>query len=422
VSGPSLPRGVVWGIRANWKQFVLLTLTVFWVGSVIGIERVTVPLLGSERFHLVQYVVLLSFVASFGFVKAFLNLVAGRAADRWGRRPILVAGWLVALPVPFLLIFGPNWGWVVVANALVGVNQGFAWSMSITSQIDIAGPSARGLAVGINEAGGYAGVTIGGIVGAILAGPYISVYPFELLLAIVVLALLVAFFFVGESRGFAHREATPAGLVDPPASSRSTRTSFGLATWGDRRLLACNQAGLIEKFVDTVAWGLFPLFFVARGVSIPTVGALVGAYTGTWAALQLGTGHLSDRIGRRIPILVGMEVAGAGVAIVALSGSIPVWFLGATTTGVGMALLYPNLVAAVADLASPVERGSVLGVYRFWRDSGYGFGAIVAGLAADAFGLVNALLVVALLMGVAGSAFAGMYRDSRGLRGPPGRA
>ena len=400
------------GIRANWRQFVLLTVTVFWVGSVIGIERVTVPLLGAERFHLVQYVVLLSFVASFGFVKAFLNLVAGRAADRWGRRPVLVAGWLVALPVPFLLTFAPNWGWVVVANALVGVNQGFAWSMSVTSQIDLAGPAARGFAVGVNEAGGYAGVTVGGIAGAILAGPYIAAYPFELLLAIVVVALVVAFVLVKETRGFARREGAPISPAGELATTRPARTSFGKASWGDRRLLACHQAGLVEKFVDTVAWGLFPLFFIARGVAIPTVGALVGTYTGTWAVLQLATGHLSDRVGRRIPIVLGMEVAGAGVALVALTGSLLGWLLGTLVAGVGMAFLYPNLVAAVADVASPVERGSVLGVYRFWRDSGYGFGAIAAGLVADAFGLVDTFLVVALLMAASGTVVAWLYRDS----------
>ncbi len=310
-------------------------------------------------------------------------------------------------------IFAPNWGWVVAANALVGVNQGLAWSMSVTSQIDIAGPSSRGLAVGINEAGGYAGVTIGGIAGAVLAGPYIAAYPFELLLAVVMIALFVTLAFVKETRGFAHRETGPGGPVGAAAVPRATGASFGKATYGDRRLLACHQAGLIEKFVDTAAWGLFPLFFVARGVATPTVAVLVGAYTGTWALLQLATGHLSDRIGRRIPIVLGMEVAGAGVAFVALSNSLLDWFLGAVTAGVGMALLYPNLVAAAADLAAPVERGSVLGVYRFWRDSGYGFGAIAAGLAADAFGLVNAFLVVALVMAVSGAVVAWFYRDLR---------
>ena len=254
-------------------------------------------------------------------------------------------------------------------------------------------------------------MTIGGIAGAILAGPYIAVYPFELLLAIVVVALILAFYLVQETRGFAHRETTPAVPADPLAASRSTRTSFAKATWGDRRLLSCHQAGLIEKFVDTIAWGPFPLYFVAQGVAIPTIGALVGAYTGTWALLQLATGHLSDRIGRKIPVVLGMEVAGAGVALVALSGSLLGWLLGAVTAGVGMALLYPNLVAAVADIASPVERGSVLGVYRFWRDSGYGFGAIAAGLVADAFGLANAFLVVALLMAASGAVVAWLYRD-----------
>ena len=235
-------------------------------------------------------------------------------------------------------------------------------------------------------------------------------------------ALILAFYAVKETRGFAHRETTPAGPADSLAASRPTRTSFAKATWGDHRLLACHQAGLIEKFVDTIAWGLFSLYFVAQGVAIPTIGALVGAYTGTWALLQLATGHLSDRIGRKIPIVLGMEVAGAGVVLVAVSGSLLGCLLGAVTTGVGMALLYPNLVAAVADIASPVERGSVLGVYRFWRDSGYGFGAIAAGLVADTFGLANSFLVVALLMAASGAVVAWFYREVR-IRGwPPSRS
>ena len=399
------------GIRANLGQFALLTLTVFWVGSVIGVERVVVPILGTEEFHLTLYLAILSFVASFGFVKAFLNLVAGRAADRWGRRRILIFGWLVAIPVPFLLATAPNWDWIVIANALVGVNQGLAWTMSVTSQIDVAGPKARGLAVGINEAAGYAGVTAGGLIGAALAIPYTSAHPFEFLLGVVVIALLVSLLFIRESRGHVRMEATEV-LHSPSNGPRHDWWSaFARTTWRDRNLFACSQAGLIEKFVDTVAWGLFPLFFLSRGLSLSSIGGVVGAYTGTWAVLQMFTGAWSDRVGRKRLIVGGMELAGAGVAVVALTTSLLGWVVGAAMAGLGMAMLYPNLIAAVSDVALPSERGTVLGVYRFWRDSGYGFGAIFAGVVADALGLTGAFLSVTLLMVVSGIIVAVALRD-----------
>ena len=425
VTPPTARNQLSWGIRVNLAQFALLAVIVFWVGSVVGVERVVVPLLGTERFGLTSYLAILGFVASFWFVKAFLNLGAGRLADRWGRRPTLIVGWLVVLPVPFLLAFAPSWDWVIAANALVGVNQGLAWSMSVTSQIDLAGPRSRGLAVGVNEAAGYAGVTVGAIVGAILAVTYLSVYPYVYLLGVILVALALSVVLVRETHDHALRET--AAAIDRPLAAAPPSGSapggwlvtFVRATWRDRNLAACNQAGLIEKFVDTVAWGLFPVFFVARGVSLPMVGILVGLYTGVWAVLQLFTGALSDRIGRRIPIVVGMELAGAGVALTAIAPSLLGWVAGAVAMGTGMALLYPTLLAAVSDLAKPSERGTTLGVYRFWRDSGYGIGAIASGLVADAVGLRGGFLVVALLMAVSGGIVATLLRTGPKYSHPP---
>ena len=401
------------GLRENLPQFLLLAATTFGVGLVIGSERVVGPALAQTRFHITSFLLTLTFIVSFGVVKSALNLVAGRLADRVGRKPLLLLGWLAALPIPFMIIFASSWWWVVLANVLLGVNQGFAWTITVTSKIDLVGARSRGLALGINEFSGYAGVAIGGFVGGALSSVYgPRVAPF-LFMSVVSLAFLgVSRFFVHETLPYtrietqqraqpahgAPSDATPAA----PQPLPSLRAIFALTSWGDRTLATASQAGLVEKFADTLAWGLFPLYFASRGLSLVSIGALVAVYTGVWAVLQIFTGHLTDRIGRKWPIAIGMWLAAAGIAIVGLSVALPGWIAGALLMGVGMALLYPTLLATVSDVAHPRWRGSALGVYRLWRDSGYALGALLIGAIADAFGLLAGFWFSAIVMALSG--------------------
>jgi MFS family permease len=401
------------GLRPNLGQFSLLATITCGVGLVVGAERVVVPVLAKQDFGVASFLATLAFIVSFGFVKAALNLVAGRLADHFGRKPLLVLGWVIALPVPFLIIFAPSWGWVVAANVLLGMNQGLAWTMTVTSKIDLVGPKQRGFALGINEFSGYAGVSLGGFVGGYLGGVFgLRVAPFLFVLGVILIMLLASRLFVRETRHFTHLETRQAAhnsqhqQPNAEAEQAQPRPSlaaiFGLTTWGDRALAACSQAGLIEKFTDTLAWGLFPLYFASRGLSPVAIGAVVAAYTGTWAVLQIYTGHLTDRIGRKWPIASGMWLAAGGIALVALTATLVVWVVGAVLMGVGMALLYPTLLAAVSDVARQRGAATSLGVYRLWRDGGYAFGAIAIGIVADAFGLLAGFWFAAAIMTVSG--------------------
>ncbi len=399
------------GLRPNLVQFSLLATITCGVGLVVGAERVVVPVLAKQDFGIASFLATLAFIISFGFVKAALNLVAGRLADRFGRKPLLVLGWVIALPVPFMIIFAPSWGWVVAANILLGINQGLAWTMTVTSKIDLVGPKQRGLALGINEFSGYAGVSLGGFAGGYLGGVFgLRVAPFLFVLGVILVMLLASGLFVRETQRFTHLETQQAaaqhGQPDAGAEQTQSRPSltaiFALTTWGDRALAACSQAGLVEKFTDTLAWGLFPLYFASRGLSPVAIGAVVAAYTGTWAVLQIYTGRLSDRIGRKWPIAGGMWLATGGIVVVALTETLVGWVAGAVLMGVGMALLYPTLLAAVSDVAAPHWRATALGVYRLWRDSGYAFGALAIGIVADAFGLLAGFWFAAAIMTVSG--------------------
>ncbi|WP_276274531.1 MFS transporter [Haladaptatus sp. QDMS2] len=388
------------GIRQNRAQFALQLLTVFAVGLTIGAERNVVPLLGRDLFGVESLAIIGSFVVSFGFVKALLNLYGGKWSETYGRRPILIAGWLVALPIPVILIYAPNWWWITLGNVLLGVNQGLAWSMSVNAKIDLAGEAARGTAVGLDEAFGYTGVAIGAWITGVIAAEYsLQPEPFYFLAGVIVLALFGAIFFVEETLPYAQAEADASDGTDADLPFTAV---LKRATWGDRTLFAAAQAGSVEKFVDALVWIAYPLYLTANGLNVAQVGVVVGVYGGVWGVLQLYTGKLADDIGRRIPIIFGMFIAGAGVlGTVFVTGYWP-WILTAGFTGVGMALLYPNLITVVGDAAHPTWRATGLGVYRMWRDAGYGFGAILIGVTADALGIEAAFVMVALAMFLSG--------------------
>lgn len=387
----------VHGIRANLGQFGHQLLQVFFVGLTIGLQRNVMPVLAEQEFGVPagSFALLTAFIVSFGFVKGVLNFVAGRLSDRLGRRKILLWGWAAALPIPFMILYAPSWNWIVAANVLLGVNQGFAWSMTVTSKIDITHARERGLATGFNEFAGYSGVAVAAIVTGYLAAdfdPRWSLFVFGLTVALV--ALVTAYFFIQETLPWAQAEAAQrraegtaapgAGIPDDFPERPSLGQIFALVTYRHRTFSALSQAGCVEKFVDALVWAFFPVYLIDRGLSIVETGWVVGTYGLVWGASQLWTGPLSDRIGRKIPIVLGMWICGAGIAATLLGEGMVYWSVTAAVAGVGMALLYPTLIAAIGDISHPAWRGSSLGVYRFWRDLGYGIGALSIGLIADA--------------------------------------
>lgn len=407
------------GIRHNLAQFVHQLLQVLLVGLTIGMMRTVVPALASAEFGVPKgsFMLLISFVVAFGFVKGSLNFVAGRLSENIGRKRVLLIGWLSALPIPFMILWAPSWGWIVAATVLLGMNQGFAWSMTQTAKLDITRPDQRGLTIGLNEFAGYVGVAIAGIVTGYMAtafGPRQGLLIFGLV--VIVSALLLTQFFVKETLPWARAEGArhAAGQVsgDPgfrpryPAhvpANPSTWQMFALMTWRDRRLAALCQAGLVEKFVDALVWVFYPVFLYQQGLSLPQVGWVIGVYGFVWGGSQLFTGKLSDRIGRHKPNVLGMWLCGAGVALMLLGSGVAWWSLSAAVSGFGMALLYPNLSAAVADISHPHWRGSAIGIYRFWRDLGYGIGALGLGLVAHFTGhMEGAFWFVAIAMALSG--------------------
>ncbi len=395
------------GLRANAGQFALLVGVNALVGGMVGQERTVLPLIADRIFGLTGLTAILTFVLAFGVTKAFANLAAGALADRFGRKPVLVAGWLLGLPVPLLLIWAPDWRWVIFANVLLGLNQGLAWSSTVIMKIDLVGPARRGLAMGLNEAAGYLAVAVTALAsGAIAAEAGLRPAPFFLGLAYAGLGLGISVVFVGETRGHARLEPS----IQP---ALSWRTVFVRTTIRDRSLSAAAQAGLVNNLNDGLAWGLLPLFYASHGLAIGEIGALAATYPAVWGLAQVGTGALSDRIGRKGLIVGGMLVQGAALGLIGISTSFDRWLLGAVFLGLGTAMVYPTLLAAVADVAAPAWRGAAIGVYRLWRDLGFAAGAIVAGVLADRAGMPFAIGAIAGLTAASGLIVQFRMRETR---------
>jgi MFS family permease len=392
------------GLRANLGQFLLLVAVNALVGGTLGQERTVVPLLADQVFGLTALVSGLSFIAAFGLVKAVTNFFAGTLSDRYGRKPVLVAGWLVAIPVPLLLIWAPSWGWVVFANVLLGVNQGLTWSTTVIMKIDLVGPARRGLAMGFNEAAGYGALALTAMATGYLAQTYgLRPTPFYLGIAFVAVGLGLSAFAVRETRGHARFEAAHhVSRHDHLHGGLTTRQIFWLTSVKERALSAASQAGLVNNLNDGLAWGLFPVLFASRGLSLTQIGVLAGIYPAVWGIGQLVTGGLSDRIGRKWLIAAGMWVQAAGIAAVALGTTFTVWAVAAAVIGVGTAMVYPTLLAAIGDVAHPAWRARSVGVYRLWRDSGFAVGALLVGIVADATNLLTSIWVVAAITAASG--------------------
>jgi len=395
-------RQVRLGLRENLPQFSLLLAVNAFVGAMVGLERSALPLVGRDDFDLTSSVAVLSFIIAFGLVKALTNLFAGALAQRLGRRRLLIAGWVVALPVPLLIATAPSWAWIVAANILLGVNQGLAWSMTVVMKIDLVGPKRRGFALGLNEAAGYGGVALAAGLSGWLAAEFAARDVLAVAGAfIAVVAFLLSILFVRDTG--AHVALEQAHHADADGNPPRLREAFAQASYRVPALRSSSQAGLVNNLNDGLAWGLVPLFLAAHGAGVAEVGLVAAVYPGVWSFAQIATGHWSDSVGRKPLIVAGMFVQAGALVVLALSnGAIPVAAGAAALLGFGTALVYPTLIAAISDAVSPVARAPVVGVYRFWRDMGYALGALIAGATADALGYGGAIALVAGLTAASG--------------------
>lgn len=405
------------GLGANLPQFILLVGINALVGGMLGQERTILPLLADQVFHLAAYTSALTYILAFGITKAITNFFAGTLSDRFGRKPVLVAGWLVAIPVPAMLAWGPSWGWIVAANILLGVSQGLAWSTTVIMKIDLAGPERRGLAMGLNEAAGYGAVAITAMAtGAIAARAGLRPEPFLLGAAYLAVGLGLSVLAVKETRGHALAEAA-LHTAQETADARLTTSQVAVRTsFTDKALSAASQAGMVNNLNDALAWGIFPLLFAAQGLSIAQIGVLAALYPAVWGAGQLVTGWWSDRIGRKRMITAGMLLQAVAIALVAAASSYGAWVAAQVLLGIGTALVYPALLAVIGDVSHPSWRARAVGVYRLWRDGGFAVGALIAGTLADLYGLRAAIWGVAALTAASGLLVAARMYETHATR------
>jgi MFS family permease len=403
------------GLKENWRQFALLIVINAFVGGMVGIERTVVPLIGSEEFGITSTTIVLSFIVSFGVIKALSNLVSGQLADAWGRKHVLVLGWLVGLPVPFMIVWAPSWGWIVAANALLGINQGLAWSMTVIMKVDLVGPKSRGLAVGLNEFAGYLAVGVTAFLTGYLASRYgLRPVPIYLGVGYAILGAVLSIMLVRDTRDHVRLEASAHSQQSAPISFGEV---FTLTSFRDRNLFAASQAGLVNNLNDGMSWGIFPLFFASFGLGLERIGILKAVYPATWGVLQIATGPLSDRWGRKGLIVAGMWIQSAGLFVTAATRQFEWWLVGSLLLGLGTAMVYPSLIAAVSDASHPTWRARSLSVYRFWRDLGYAIGALSGGIIADSFGMGWAIAIIGALTFLSGTIVAAVMTGRSG-RGP----
>lgn len=393
--------GVRLGLRENAGQFALLVAVNAFVGAMVGIERSLLPAIAEHDFGLVARTAILSFIAVFGVTKAITNYGAGRWADRLGRKRMLVVGWMIAAPVPFVLMWAPTWNWILFANALLGISQGLTWSTTVIMKIDLVGPKQRGLAMGLNEFSGYLAYSLSTMAAGAIAASYgLRPEPFALGVIFVAAGFLLSALFVRDTQQHVAHESLGAAAAEPYSAPSGL---FWRTTLFDRNLSSVTQAGLVNNLNDGMAWGLFPILLASAGLSVSVIAALAATYTATWSVVQLATGALSDRVGRKSLIVGGMWLQAAGIGVTVSSHTVTGFAAGAIMLGLGTAMVYPTLLAAIGDVAHPSRRAGTVGVYRLWRDAGYAVGALLAGITADAFGLATAIWLVAGLTFVSGT-------------------
>lgn len=410
--------GIRLGLRENLAQFTLLVIVNAFVGAMVGLERSILPAIAEQEFHLVARTAVLSFIVVFGVAKALTNYGAGRLSDRWGRKHVLIAGWLVAVPVPFFLMWAPTWNWVLFANVLLGISQGLTWSTTVIMKIDLVGPRERGLAMGLNECAGYGALAVSALATGWIAAWYgVRPQPFYLGVGFALVGLALSALLVRETRHHVSHESTLVGAV-PSDGVPTPREVFWRTTLVNPNLSSVSQAGLVNNLNDGMAWGLFPLVFAAAGLNLAQVGLLAAIYPATWSVVQIATGALSDRTGRKPLIVWGMWIQAAGIALVTVTSAVAGFVVGVLLLGIGTAMVYPTLLAAIGDVAHPSWRASAVGVYRLWRDLGYAIGALLAGLIADAFGLQAAMWFIAALTFASGTVSAARMTETLPARLP----
>ena len=410
---------VALGLAANWRQFALLVLINAFVGGMVGIERTILPLIAEQDFGLASKSAILSFIVSFGIVKAIANLLAGRYSDVIGRKKLLVAGWLFALPVPFILMWAPSWEWVTAANILLGINQGLCWSTTVIMKIDLVGPKRRGFAMGLNEFAGYGAVAVAALASGYLASTFgLRPVPFYLGIAFSIAGLILSLALVRDTTEHAMLETRAHQSTE--SKSPSFSQVFAETSFRNSTLFSVSQAGIINNLNDGMTWGLFPLLLSSYGLSVSRIGILAATYPAVWAFAQIATGALSDRWGRKWMIAVGMWIQAVAIWLIAWAPifvadpayRFSLWISGAVLLGLGTALVYPTLLAAIGDVVHPGWRASAVGVYRLWRDLGYAVGAVLTGILADIFGLVWAVVAVGILTFASGLVVATRMRES----------
>jgi MFS family permease len=416
------------GLHENLRQFSLLALINVFVGMMVGLERTVVPLIGEKEFGLVSKTAIVSFIVSFGVTKAICNLFAAHVSESVGRKKVLVLGWLIGLPVPFIIIFANRWFWFDVANVLLGINQALCWSMTVIMKVDLVGPKRRGLALGLNEFAGYLAVGFTAWITGYIASMYaLRPQPFYLGIGVVFAGLLLSAFFAKETIPHAKLEAKlhhsapvqaeDGGSVQTVSPRRpSLREIFALASWKDRNLFSCSQAGLVNNLNDGMSWGIYPLFFASFGLGVAAIGTIKAIYPAAWGILQLLTGPLSDRWGRKWLIAGGMILQAGGIWLTVQVPAYSAWIVAALLQGIGTAMVYPTLLAAISDVAHPEWRATTMGVYRFWRDLGYAVGALISGIIADLLGMRAAIQFVAVLTLVSGLQVAFRMRETLAIR------
>ena len=419
-SRPKGPAGIRLGLRENIGQFALLVGINALVGGMIGQERTVLPLLAEQEFELTAFTATMTFIGAFGIVKAATNFFAGTWSDRYGRKPVLVAGWIVAIPIPVLLMWAPNWGWVIFANVLLGVNQGLTWSTTVIMKIDLVGPERRGFAMGLNEAAGYGAVALTALATGYIAERWgLRPEPFFLGLAFAGLGLGLSILFVKDTSDHVrHEAATHTSTSDDLHDELSDRDIFVLTSFRERAMSSACQAGLVNNLNDGLAWGMFPIFFAAAGVSVAGIGVLAAIYPAVWGLGQLYTGGLSDRVGRKPLIAGGMFVQAAAIAWMATVDSFGLWAVGAAVLGAGTAMVYPTLLASIGDVAHPAWRARSVGIYRLWRDAGFAVGALIAGVLADLISIEAAIYAVAALTALSGLVVVVRMYETHPVRAP----
>ena len=397
-----MPPEIKLGLSENWQQFSLLVVVNAFVGAMVGLERAILPVLAEDEFSIASKMAILSFIGTFGLAKAIANLFAGTWADRFGRKNVLIAGWLVGIPVPLLIMWAPSWSWIVAANLLLGINQGLAWSSTVVMKIDLVGPKQRGLAMGLNESAGYVAVSLAALASGYIAAAYsIRPHPFYLGVAFALLGLFLTVFFVKETRGHAELEARQFEETDPVGRPSFVRI-FRMTSWENPNLFSVSQAGLVNNLNDGMVWGLFPIYYASLGLGLKEIGLLAALYPAIWGLGQLGTGVWSDRIGRKPLIVSGMLIQAAGIGLLMTGHSFVILATSMILLGIGTAFVYPTLLAAIGDVVHPNWRATSIGVYRLWRDGGYVIGALLAGFLPDVFGLEWAVGTIAVLTATSG--------------------